>query len=290
VLIETQWLADHEGDETVVPVDMRWREDGSGRALYDVGHIPAAVYLDWSEDLVDPEGTVAFMLAPPERFAEVMEGMGIGDHATIVAYADRYGSGPFRLWWACRVYGHDNVHVLDGGWEKWLREGRSVSTDPPAARPAAWTPRPTRRYVATAADVEYAAGRPDVVVLDSRPPEQFRGEAVWFETGPIPAGPDGVARTPRGEIRAGRIPGAVNVPSVALYRPDSTMKDPDELRSLLSDAGLTPGCGAIAYCGVGVSATALLFAMHLAGYDEASLYDGSWEEWGRDERRPIIRE
>jgi thiosulfate/3-mercaptopyruvate sulfurtransferase len=290
VLVDTQWLADHEGDETVVPVDMRWRGDGSGRELYDAGHIPGAVHLDWSTDLIDPQNPVAFMLGSPERFAEVMERSGIGDHSTVVAYSDQEGSGPHRLWWASRVYGHDNVHVLDGGLEKWVREGRSLTSDPPPARSASWTPRATRRYVATAADVEYATGRPDVVVLDSRPPEQFRGEAVWFETGPVAAGPDGVAHTPRGDIRGGRIPGAVNVPVASLYRPDSTMKRPEELRALLSEAGLIPGCGAITYCGVGLSASALLFAMHIAGYEDASLYDASWEEWGRDESRPAIRD
>ena len=188
------------------------------------------------------------------------------------------------------MYGHDNVHVLDGGMEKWVGEGRPLTADRPPPRPAGWTPRPTRRYVATAADVEYAGGRPDVVVLDSRPPEQFRGKAVWYESGPVPADPDGVARTPRGPIRAGRIPGAVNVPAAALYRPDFTMKASEELRGVLSRAGLTPGCGAIAYCGVGVSATALLFALHLAGYEDAALYDASWEEWGRDPKRPVVRD
>jgi thiosulfate/3-mercaptopyruvate sulfurtransferase len=199
------------------------------------------------------------------------------------------GSGPFRLWWACRVYGHDNVHVLDGGFDKWTQEGRPVSREVPVPGRASWTPRPTRRYVATAEDVDYADGRPDVVVLDSRPPEQFRGEAVWFETGPVPAGSGGVARTPRGDIRAGRIPGAANLPVPELYRPDLTLKSPDEIRSAAAAAGLTPGCSAIAYCGVGLSASALLFALNLAGFEDAALYDASWEEWGRDPRRSVAR-
>jgi thiosulfate/3-mercaptopyruvate sulfurtransferase len=289
MLVPTQWLADHSHDEGVVPVDLRWRGDGSGRGLYEQGHIPGAVHLDWSTELVDPDAKVAFMLAPPRRFAQVMERSGISDHSTVVAYADEQGSGPFRLWWASRVYGHDNVHILDGGLERWVQDGRPLTTDPPPSRSATWTPRPTRRYVATAADVEYATGRPDVVLLDSRPRDQFLGKAVWFETGPVEAGPDGVARTERGPIRAGRIPSAVNVPAAVLYQADSTMKSPEEIRGLLAEAGLTPGCGAIAYCGVGLSATALLFALHLAGYEDASLYDASWEEWGRDQERPIAR-
>jgi thiosulfate/3-mercaptopyruvate sulfurtransferase len=287
MLVETQWLAEHLDDQDVAIVDMRWRGDGSGRSLYERAHVPGAVYVDWASDIVDPDSPVAFMLAPPDRFGRVMEGFGIGDHTTVVAYADEMGSGPFRLWWACRVYGHDNVHILDGGFDKWMQEGRPLSTEEAITRSATWTPRPTRRFMATADDVQYADGRPDVVVLDSRPPEQFRGEAVWFETGPIPAGPDGVARTPRGDIRAGRIPGAANLPAAELYRPDLTIKGPDEIRAAAAAAGLTPGCSAIAYCGVGVSATALLFALNLAGFEDAALYDASWEEWGRDPHRPV---
>ena len=289
MLVATEWLAVHLDDEDVAIVDMRWRGDGSGLSLYQAGHVPGAVYLDWSTDIVDPDASVAFMLAPPERFARAMEERGIGDHSAVVAYADQMGSGPFRLWWASRVYGHDNVHVLDGGYEKWTREGRPVSTEPPHIEHATWTPRATRRYAVAADDVAYADSRPDVVVLDSRPPEQFRGEAVWFETGPIPAGPDGLARTPRGDIRAGRVPGAASLPAAHLYRPDLTLKSPEEIRAAAAAAGLTPGCSAIAYCGVGLSATALLFALHLAGFEDAALYDASWEEWGRDPERPVAR-
>src|SRR5919204_5756714 len=188
MLVATEWLAAHLDDEDVAIVDMRWRGDGSARALYEEAHIPGAVYLDWAADIVDPDAPVAFMLASPEAFAEAMESRGIGDHTTVVSYADQMGSGPYRLWWASRVYGHDNVHVLDGGFDKWTLEGRPLSTEELPVRPASWTPRPTRRYVATAEDVDYADARSDVVVLDSRPPEQFRGEEVWFETGPLPAG------------------------------------------------------------------------------------------------------
>ena len=289
MLVQTQWLAGHLDDDDVVMVDMRWRGDGSGRSLYAQGHIPGAVYLDWSTHIVDPDGAVAFLLAPADRFAAAMEHRGIGDHTTVVAYADEMGSGPFRLWWASLVYGHDNVHVLDGGFDKWTGERRPVSAEQPAPRAATWTPRPTRRYVATAEDVEYADGRPDVVVLDSRPPDQYRGEAVWFETGPVPAGPDGIARTSRGDLRSGRIPGAESLPAHDLYRQDMTLRSPDEIRAAAGAAGLTPGCSAIAYCGVGLSASALVFALHLAGFEDTALYDASWEEWGRDLERPVAR-
>jgi len=289
MLVGPTWVAEHVDDPGLALVDMRWREDGSGPDLYEQGRIPGAVYLDWSTDLVDMDNQIAFMLAGPEQFARAMEDRGIGDETVVVAYSDRMGSGPFRLWWACRVYGHDNVWVLDGGFDKWVAEGRPVSTDPVTPRPVHWTPRASTGLVATAADVAAAARDESAVVLDSRPPEQYRGEFVWFEAGQLPAGPDGIARTPRGACRAGHVPGAVNVPYASLYREDLTMKSPDELRSLLAGAGVDRESKAITYCGCGISASALLFAVTVAGVQDGALYDASWEEWGRDPTRPVAR-
>jgi len=291
MLASTEWLASHLDDPGLVVVDLRWREDGSGRMEYEQAHIPGAVFLDWATDLVDPGNPVAFMLADPGRFAAVMERAGIGDASAVVAYADRLGSGPFRLWWACRVYGHDIVRVLDGGFDAWRRAGRPVERGPVSPEPAVtpFTPSFDPRLVARIEDVEAARSAPDTVVLDSRPADQFRGEAVWFETGPIAADPDGVARTPRGAIRAGRVPWAVNVPAASLYHEDATLKTPDELRSLLSRVGVQQDARVVTYCGVGLSAAAVAFALRSAGIDEVALYDASWEEWGRDPQRPVAR-
>jgi thiosulfate/3-mercaptopyruvate sulfurtransferase len=289
MLVTSDWLAEHLDEPDLVVVDMRWRENGQGQALYERGRIPGAVYLDWSTDLVDTGSPIAFMLAGPERFARAMEDRGIGDETRVIAYSDRMGSGPYRLWWAGRVYGHDDVRVLDGGFDKWLTERRAVSTDPVTPRSVRWTPRPSTELIATADEVAAAAGEGKTVVLDSRPPAQFRGEFVWFETGQVAAGPDGIARTPRGEFRAGHVPGAVNVPYASLYRPDLTMKSPEELRGVLAEAGVLRAPKAITYCGCGISASALLFAITLAGVEDAALYDASWEEWGRDPTRPVVR-
>ncbi len=303
-LVSPAWLAERlrergsQAPASMVVVDMRWREDGSGRERYAEAHIPTAVFCDWATDLVDPDHPVAFMLAPPERFAGVMERMGAGDDTTVVAYADAQGSGPFRLWWACRMYGHDQVRVLDGGFAAWVEAGFPLESGAPASPVAGggtvtgggWTPRPPReRMVATADDVMGAGDDPSVVVLDSRPGFQFRGEAVWFETGAVNADPDGIARTPRGDLRAGRVPWALNVPASDLYRDDGRLKGPEELRELLSSRGVPPTSRAITYCGVGISASALLFALRRAGVDDVRLYDASWEEWGRDAARPVVR-
>jgi thiosulfate/3-mercaptopyruvate sulfurtransferase len=289
VLVTSDWLASHLDDPDVVVADMRWRENGGGPALYAQGHVPGAVYVDWSTDLVEPASPVAFTLAGPTRFGRAMEEHGIGDGTTVVAYADKMGSGPFRLWWASRVYGHDDVRILDGGWDKWVREKRPASAEPVERHRARWTPRPTKGSVATAADVAAAIEEENAVVLDSRAPEQYRGDFVWFETGQVPAGSDGVARTPRGACRAGHVPGAVNVPYASLYRNDLTMKSPQELREVLTDAGVSRPSKAITYCGCGISASALLFALKLAGVEDVSLYDASWEEWGRDPNLPVDR-
>lgn len=293
MLVSTEWLAAHLDDPGLVVVDLRWRQDGSGRARYEAGHVPGARFLDWTTDIVDPEHPVAFMLAPAERFGAALERLGIGDDSTVVAYADDHGSGPYRLWWGCRVYGHDIVRVLDGAFEKWTAEGRPLSSGP-ASEPRAgarFVPGAgSTQLVARAEDVAAAAGDPRTVVLDSRPAEQYRGQAVWFETGAIAAADNGIADTPRGPLRAGHVPWAGNVPAASLYRPDFTMKHPAELRELLGAAGVTDGCRAITYCGVGISASALLFALDRAGVTDAALYDASWEEWGRDPARPVARE
>lgn len=292
MLVTPGWLSDRLADPNLVVVDLRWDEQGRGHERYEQGHIPGACFLDWTSDLVDPDHRYAFMLAPPERLAAVLGGLGIGDDTTVVAYADGGHSGPFRLWWACSAYGHeDQVRILDGGIDRWVVEGNPLSREPPRRRAASWTPRPIGRrgLVATMTDVLAAGEGAATVVLDSRAREQFRGDAVWFETGSISAGSDGIARTPRGDLRAGRVPWAESVPAEQLYDSDLTMKRPEDLRALLADCGAVPGRRVICYCGVGLSAAALLYAVHRAGIDDAGLYDASWDEWSRNLDLPVAR-
>ena len=290
-LVAAGWLAARIGDPDLIVVDMRWREDGSARTLYDLGHIPGARFLDWSVDIVDPEHEFEFMLSPPARFSATLARLGASDDTTVVAYSDGLGSGPFRLWWAFLAYGHHSVRILDGGLGAWIEAGLPLSSGPELQGPrtGSWAARPTRGLSADADAVAAVMKDPAGVLIDSRPVDQFIGNAVWFETGPVLAGDDGIANTPRGPLRAGHIPGARSIPAALIYRRDGRMKEPGELRELFAPLGVTPRSRAITYCGVGISAAALLFALRSAGVEDSRLYDASWEEWGRDRSRPVER-
>lgn len=181
-LLETEWLEEHLADSNLRIVDMRWRGDGSGREVYQAGHIPGAIHLDWQRDLnwIDERG-VRDLLLPPEQFASVMGAVGIGDETCVVAYAEKDHSGAARLWWALHYYGHDQVAVLNGGWTKWVAEGRVGSIDVPQPLPTIFTPRPCPNWLATAEEIELAVNgaSPGVRLVDSRPPEQYSGHAIW---------------------------------------------------------------------------------------------------------------
>jgi thiosulfate/3-mercaptopyruvate sulfurtransferase len=293
-LVETAWLADHLNDPGLRIVDARWRGDGSGRQLYLAGHIPGAVHLDWHLDLNQARGSIRDLLLPPEQFSAVIGSAGIGDETRVVAYAETDYSGAARLWWALRYYGHDQVAVLNGGITRWLEEGRPVSQEFPAVSPARFTPRPRPELLATVDEIEAALQDPEdrVFLVDTRPPEQYAGLAVWTPPGShyLPPGQDRVEIDGR-VFRAGHIPGASSLPSSENLNPTTwTFLDPEALRARALAAGARPEQRIITYCGVGISASLGLFALHLAGFSDLALYDGSWEEWGAGPNRPVVRD
>jgi thiosulfate/3-mercaptopyruvate sulfurtransferase len=167
-LVETEWLAVHIADNNLHFVDMRWRGDESGSEVYRAGHIPGAIHLDWHRDLnwTDERG-VRDLLLHPERFAEVLRAVGIGDNSQVVAYAETDHSGATRLWWALRYYGHNQVAVLNGGWTKWLAERREVSTGIQRSMPACFTPVPRPDWLATADDIQRAVNGANPEMYDS---------------------------------------------------------------------------------------------------------------------------
>ncbi len=283
LLVETTWLAEHLNDPQIRIVDMRGyvrtvEHDGVQDALYigapdeyARGHIPGAVYIDWSSDIVDLDDTVEAQIAPPARFAEVLGNLGIGDQHLVVAY-DAHPTSQFatRLWWALKYYGHKRVVVLNGGLAKWQSEGRPLVESIPVYPAATFTPAVQVRLRATALEVLSHLGQEDAVLIDARDRGQFSGAIA------------------RGHGRRGHIPGAVSIPRDEVIDPATgTFRSNEELTHLFSNVGVQPEQHIVAYCNGGVAATTILFSLALLGYDNLTNYDGSWNEWGSRQDLPI---
>ena len=273
-LVTTEWLQAHLGDPDLRVVDIRGYvttrpveprvEEAIYRGAADeylAGHIPGAVFVDWTRDIVDPDDPVPAQVAPPGRFARAMSERGIGDGTHVVAVDHLGGQFATRLWWALRYYGHDAVSVLDGGWDRWVEEGRPVEPGPVMPPPAEFRPRPRPELRATADEVRGRLGRPDLQLIDARDPGQYSGAR---------------RRGPRG----GHIPGAINVPRERFFAPEGGSLPLDEIRRRAEEDGLSPDRPTIAYCNGGVAATVVLFNLFRLGYPRLCNYDGSWNEWG----------
>jgi thiosulfate/3-mercaptopyruvate sulfurtransferase len=285
VVVSTEWLASHLHDPGVRVVDIRGKVLPPGskprylakRADYDAGHVPGAVFVDWTRDIVDPADPVPMQVAAPAAFAAAMTALGIGDDTLVVVYDDYDHIFAGRLAWALRYYGHDAVRILDGGWARWVAEARPTeAANVPPAAPAppgsAFVARPRAALRRTAGEVELALGRADVVLIDARPAEQYSG-------------------TISAASRSGHIPGAVNVPYARLVDvATGRFLPPAELTGVFRDAGVDVAVlprEIIVYCNGGVSCTVPLNALRMLGRDDVAVYDGSWNEWGDDKSRPI---
>ncbi|MBA2395854.1 MAG: sulfurtransferase [Ktedonobacteraceae bacterium] len=281
-LVETSWLAEHLHDPHLRIVDMRGyvrmvEQNGvqnaeyvGARADYEQGHIPGAVYIDWSRDIVDLDDEVEAQIASPERFAETLRQRGIGDQHLVVAY-DAHPASQFatRLWWALNYYGHDQVVVLNGGFPKWQREQRPLETTIASYPLTIFTPQVQPQLRATAEEVVSHLNQQGVKIIDARDIGQYTGKVV------------------RGEGRPGHIPGALNVPREELIDPaNGTFRSNEELAQVFSTVGAASDEHIIAYCNGGVAATSVLFSLAMLGYPNLTNYDGSWNEWGTRQDLP----
>jgi thiosulfate/3-mercaptopyruvate sulfurtransferase len=267
-LVSTEWLADHLGEPDLTVVDSSWHMPASGRSgreEYLAAHIPGARFLDIDE-LSDRSNPAPHMLPSAAEFGRAMESLGIGRDDSIVVYDNSPIRTAARGWFMLRHFGAAHVAILDGGFQKWVAEGRPMETGEPARRAALFPPLPHDEVVTHA---QTLAGNHEPL-LDARGKPRFEGAEV----------------DPRPGVAPGHIPGARNLPFSALYNDDGTFRSMDEMRDLFDRAGMDSTKPLIASCGSGVTANSLIFAAHLLGNDGVKLYDGSWSEWGADPATP----
>lgn len=265
-LVSTDWLEQHLKDPDLRIFDASWYLPNSGRdpkAEYERGHIPGARFFDIDE-ISDLRSEMPHMAPPVEKFISRMRAMGVGDGHQVVVYD---GAGLFsaaRVWWLFRLMGKTDIAVLDGGYPKWIAEGRATEDMAPTMRDRHISVTRQNHLVRDVTQVASAAKLGDHEIIDARAPERFRGEAP----------------EPREGLRSGHVPGAKNVFFKDLLTDTGTLKPNDELRQTFEAAGVDLAKPAITTCGSGVTAAVLSLALERIGHRQHSLYDGSWSEWG----------
>jgi thiosulfate/3-mercaptopyruvate sulfurtransferase len=272
-LVTTEWLAANLGRRNVRVVDGSWHMPQlkrDARAEFAQAHIPGAVFFD-IDAIADRRTSLPHMLPRAAEFARSVGALGIGDADRVIFYDSRGVVSAARVWWTFRVFGHDRVAVLDGGFPRWRAEGRPVASGEAAPRPRRFTARLRRRLVRDLASVRGNIKTRREQVLDARSRGRYAG------TEP----------EPRAGLRSGHIPGSLNLPYEQLYQADGTLLSPEFLRRQFERTGLDLGKPIVTSCGSGVTASVLALALAALGRADVAVYDGSWTEWGGRADTPI---
>jgi thiosulfate/3-mercaptopyruvate sulfurtransferase len=263
VLVSTDWLAEHLNDDNVVAAEV-----DENPALYEEGHIAGAVKLHWREDLQDP---IERDLIEKEQFEQLLGRLGISNTTTVVLYGDRNNWFAAYAYWYLKTYGHQDTRILDGGRQKWIDEGRELTTEVPSRAPTTYRAADRDETIRAYRDaVRHGLGDDTKALVDVRSPQEYSGELI---------APPGYEQ--EGAQRAGHIPTAKSIPWAQAVRDDGTFKSADELRELYESKGVTPGRAITAYCRIGERSAHTWFVLReLLGYQHVRNYDGSWTEWG----------
>jgi len=263
VLVTTEWLAEHLGEDGLVVAEVDENPD-----LYEEGHIRGAVKLHWRDDLQDP---VERDLIEKDAFERLMAERGISTDTTLVLYGDKNNWFAAYAYWYLKIYGHEDVRILDGGRQKWIEEGRELTTDAPSPAAGSYAARDRDESIRTYRDtVRESIGADGEALVDVRSPQEFSGALI--------AAP---GYEQEGAQRAGHIPTAQSIPWASAVRDDGTFRSADELRSLYEGKGVTADKEVTAYCRIGERSAHTWFVLReLLGYEDVRNYDGSWTEWG----------
>jgi thiosulfate/3-mercaptopyruvate sulfurtransferase len=263
VLITTDWLVEHLDDDSLVVAEVDENPD-----LYDEGHIPGAIKLHWRDDLQDP---VERDLVEKDEFERLLGERGIGNDTTVVLYGDKNNWFAAYAYWYLKIYGHEDVRILDGGRQKWIDEARELTTEEPAPRRKTYTAQDRNEEIRAYRDkVHDWIGESGKVLVDVRSPQEYSGELI--------AAP---GYEQEGAQRGGHIPTAKSIPWASAVGDDGTFKSAEELRNLYFGKGVRADGEVIAYCRIGERSAHTWFVLsELLGYERVRNYDGSWTEWG----------
>lgn len=274
-LVATDWLASHLDSPDIAIVDASWHLPSAGRNArqeFLERRIPGARFFDIDE-IADTASSLPHTLPSAEKFAARMRKMGIGDGKRVIAYDTLGLYSAARAWWMFRIFGHEDVAVLDGGLPKWLAEDRPVEDGPPAKpQERHFTARFQSMLLKDKRAVAETIAAGTAQIADARSPGRFRADEP----------------EPRAGVRGGHMPGARNVHYATLLDPDGTMKSPAEIASVFEAAGIDLSRPVVTTCGSGVTAAILTLGLTLMGHRQHALYDGSWMEWGSDPDTPVV--